>query len=191
MESDRFDAFTRTLSSRRTALGGGLGGVAALLGLGGGEEAAAHDPRPACRKLADPARRRACLRRARRHLRLRHSCKPHPIAVTCANRCGSTRNNCKKAVACICPPDKTCLLNNGCARTCSVASLTCPAGCTCGIPLAEAPGTLAGCYPSTLSSCTQVPTPCTSTAQCPFGQFCGLVCGSVPGEGRCFPNCPV
>lgn len=65
MDSDRFDILTRMLSSRRLTLTGLLGGLTALLALRSGEDAAAHDPIPACRKIDNPERRRDCLRRAR------------------------------------------------------------------------------------------------------------------------------
>lgn len=78
MESNRFDTVTRSLSSRRATLTSLLGGVAALLGVAGVEEAGAHNPIPNCRRVADPKKRRACLRRARAHIRQRHTCRPQP-----------------------------------------------------------------------------------------------------------------
>jgi hypothetical protein len=57
MDSDRFDAFTRSLSSRRSALGGLFGGLGALLALGLPEEVDAHNYLARCRRIQDPVRR--------------------------------------------------------------------------------------------------------------------------------------
>jgi hypothetical protein len=111
MDSARFDALTRVLSSRRTAMIGALGGLAALLSLPG-SDADAHNPVPACNKIKNSARRRACLRRARQHNRS-HICRPQPPSVTCANRCGPILDNCRKQVNCTCPANQPCDLGSG------------------------------------------------------------------------------
>lgn len=67
MESNRFEVFTLTLSSRRMALGGLLGGVVVLLGMAEPEEAATHNFLSRCRRIKNSPRRRACLKRARAH----------------------------------------------------------------------------------------------------------------------------
>jgi hypothetical protein len=68
MDSQQFDALTRSLRSRRTIFSGLLGGsLSALLSLAEPEAAAAHDPLPTCRKIKNKQRRTRCLRRARRH----------------------------------------------------------------------------------------------------------------------------
>ena len=187
MDSKRFDALTRTLSSRRLVL---AGGVAALRGLIGAGDASAHNPVLACRKIEDPGKRRRCLRRAKQHSRLKHTCKALPVTVTCANRCGSTTNNCKKAVACACPPGKLCLLNDSCSRLCEGEVIPCPPTCNCGIPAVEG-GT--HCFPAALEECQQVPQVCTSTSQCPIGHYCGIAdCGPAGAlEGRCIPVCSI
>jgi hypothetical protein len=190
MDSDRFDALSRVLSSRRAALTGVLGGVAALLGLPRVEEASAHNPIPACQKLADPTKRQACLRRARRHNRKQHSCKAKPLAVTCADgRCGPRRNNCRRQVSCPCASGKLCLGNRTCSRFCGL-SVPCPPGCACGAP--DISGSLIHCLPLTISDCPQVPQVCTSSTECPFGHYCGrTVCGpGMTEQGRCIPVCP-
>lgn len=189
MDSERFDALTRTVASRRAALAGLVSGVTALLGLGGVEDAAAHNPIPGCRKIKDPEQREACLRRAKRHIKLKHSCKPQPVAVTCANRCGVTRNNCKKAVSCTCPAGKLCLGNSSCSRLCFVPGLPgdCPPGCGCGVSAIEGGN---HCIPSTISQCEQVPLTCVNSAGCPHGHFCAPT--GCPGfSGRCVPVCPI
>lgn len=193
MESNRFDSLTRSLSSRRATLTSLLGGVAALLGIAGVEEAAAHDPTPHCRRLADPKKRRACLRRARAHIRRRHTCRPQPKAVTCTGRCNiKVRNNCRTTVACSCPRGKLCLANKVCNRFCVTPGTganpagDCPLGCTCGFPTIDDPAVL---------HCTSVGFTCqdlnlevcTSTSQCPAGQFCTPdLCGL---SGVCIPRC--
>ncbi len=190
MDDAQFDALTRALHSRRTAVVGLLGGLTAMLGLDGGD-ATAHNPAPACRNIADARRRARCRRRARAHHRHRHSCTPQPAAVTCRNRCGGTRNNCKQAVACTCPAETTCLPNQGCSRACAAPPFACPAGCACfdGVLLVETSSFQ--CVPLGISECEQVPQVCTSTAECPFGQFCGTTACSPGGddEGRCIPVC--
>jgi hypothetical protein len=190
VDDAHFDALTRSLHSRRTAVSGLLGGFAALLGLGG--DANAHNPAPACRRLTEPARRR-CLRRARAHHRNRHVCKPRPRAVTCRNRCGGTRNNCRHKVSCACPAGKTCLRNQGCSRACTPPNFDCPASCACLDDAILVETSQRQCVPLGISECAQFPQVCTSTAECPFGQFCGITPCSPGGddEGRCIPVCPV
>jgi hypothetical protein len=187
VDSARFDTLTRVLATRRIAITSSLvGGIAVLLGVSWVEEAAAHNPIPACRRIADPVKRRRCLRRARAHNRKRHSCRPRPVAITCVNRCGRAIDNCRKPVACACPVGKSCLLNNSCASACS-APETCPPGCTCLFPAVEG-----GMYCISLAvSCATVPQVCTSTVQCPLGQHCMLTgCGVSGPENRCVPLCP-
>lgn len=97
MENDRFDALTRTFASRRSALGGLLGGLAAVLGFTQPEEADAHNFLPRCRKIKDAPRRRACVRRARAHNRTHRSIPP-----PCVPQCSGGKA-CVSG-ACACPP---------------------------------------------------------------------------------------
>lgn len=189
MDSEHFDALTRALTSRRTALGGLLGGgFAALLGLTLPEEASAHNLLPGCRKIKDLAKRRACLRRAQRHNRLRH-CRPQPTTVTCAGRCGTWPNNCNKSVTCrACAPKLDCLNNGSCGRICTIPSAPCPNGCYCSNFTVEGPQHCILAPP-----CSDMPQTCASTTECPLGQQCQhTVCG--PGgslSNRCVPLCPL
>lgn len=73
MDPTRFDAFARSLSSRRATLGGLVGGLAALGTILRPEEAEAHNPLPRCRSIKNRKQRTACIRRARKHNRL-HRC---------------------------------------------------------------------------------------------------------------------
>ena len=191
MDFEKFDGLTRSFASRRAALTGLAGGVAALLGLVGEDEAIAHNAAAKCRKLSDPIKRRQCLRRARAHNR-RHRCKAKPTAIVCGGRCGTTVDNCGKQISCPgCAVGKTCLGNGSCSRTCVVRGVPgdCPAGCGCGIPAVD--GGI-HCIPLSISQCDQIPQVCTVTAQCPVGTFCGNApCGpDSTDQGRCIPVCP-
>lgn len=116
MDDSRFDALTRTVGSRRT-----------VLSLDPADEVAAHNPVPDCHIIDVPERRRACLRRARRHHRQQHTCRPQSPAVTCGGRCGTARvNNCDKKVSCACPAGKACLGNGSCVEACGLDFSTFP-----------------------------------------------------------------
>lgn len=190
MDSKQFDAVARALSSRRTVLAILLGGAAAHFAGGDPDVALAHNPANACRKLADPVKRRRCLRRAQAHKRRCHSQTP---LATCAGRCGSLPAPCGKVVTCPCPAGKLCLSNNSCSRFCSVPGVPgdCPAGCSCGGRTTEDPTGTFHCYPNGLS-CLEVSQGCASTAQCPSGHFCAPnACPGPSGtfENRCIPVC--
>lgn len=187
MDTKQFDALTRALSTRRTALAGLAGGLAALLGLAAPDEVTAHNPAPACRKLKDRKRRRACLRRARAHNRT-HQCRPLPPAVVCASvrRCdGVAVDNCGRLINCTCPLGKTCLPNGSCAQAC-VGDTPCSPGCLC-----SAESSVEGVRPciSTPQPCEVIPQACTSTAECPVGRFCREV-GCDGLTKRCVSLCP-
>jgi hypothetical protein len=100
MDADRFDRFARILSSRRVALGGLLGGaLAALSGWATPEEAGAHNPVPACRRIKNKNKRKACLKRANQHNALHRV--PPPVcqgrnvcAQGVAAACGAPGNEC-------------------------------------------------------------------------------------------------
>lgn len=188
MDDHRFDALTRAVSSRRTALGRLLGGsLTALLGLPAPEEAAAHSFMARCRAIRDPQRRAACLRRAKAHRtwHVQHPpCVPQALALTCVGRCGVYTNNCNQATACPCPAGKTCLGNGSCAQTCS--SETCPSGCLCGSASAEGSRQCikAEQFCADLTQC------CTSSAGCPLGWQCQFTGCSGSACSRCVQLCP-
>lgn len=192
MDHERFDALTRDLTTRptrptrRTLLGGLVGGVAALIDLTVPGTATAHNLRTVCRTLPDPAKRRRCLNRAREHKRRCHSIAP---AVTCAGRCGTWPDQCGKAVSCaVCAAPKLCLSNGSCGQSCSGTS--CPTDCKC---LPRNPLVEGGTYClSNNVTCATALQPCSATAACPVGQACLIMdCAtpSNPAANRCVPLC--
>jgi hypothetical protein len=79
MDADGFDSLARSLvasGSRRRALGGLLAGPLGLLGVRS-KEAAAHDPRKACKKKSGEAKRK-CLKKAKKHNAQHASQTPSP-----------------------------------------------------------------------------------------------------------------
>jgi hypothetical protein len=165
-----------------------VSGVAALAT----PEAGAHDVTARCRKLTDPARRRACLRRARAHKRNKHACEPKRPSVICGKlgRCsGVAVNNCGKLINCTCPKGKTCLGNGSCARSCPPGPNTCPASCICifdvGAPF------ISGTCMLPVSGCPDLQPLCASDEQCPPNRFCLITtCGpNNTAQGRCAPLC--
>lgn len=190
MDAKQFDVLTRIFGTRRSVLSAGMAG---LLGLIKVDVAAAHNPAPACKRIKDPKRRRACLRRARAHNRRhRQTCVPQPELVTCAGRCGAVLNNCNKVVTCfICPPGRTCLSNGSCAEACAgnIGPEECPSGCFCTDP--GNPSVEGGrhCLTADLR-CADIPHVCSSTAECPVGQQCVLTSCGGANPHRCVPLCP-
>lgn len=186
MDGTRFDAFTRSISSRRTALGGLLAApLAVLISLATPQEAVAHDFRARCRHIEDRPRREACLRRARAHRRRCHS--PQTVAAACAGRCGVWPDRCGRARSCpACAVPKLCLSNGSCSQACS-RSEECPGTCGCG-PVAVG-GDVRQCNVGPPLDCGSFPVTCTSTADCPVGSYCGVV-ASLCGTNRCVPLCP-
>lgn len=189
MHQAEFDALTRNLSSRRTALVGLLGGVVTLLGLTIPEEVSAHDPSARCRKLKNAKRRRSCLRRARAHART-HVCKPMTPAAVCAGarRCdGLAVNNCGKLINCTCPVGKACTDNGSCTRQCPASSPTsCPSGCFCQSDVENANT----CFAGVITDCAQIPEVCATSTECPPGFRCFRTgCSPASERNRCFPIC--
>jgi hypothetical protein len=190
MDSRQFDTLTRALSeagSRRGLLAvlsalPLLGGLAALINLdevGGKGHHKRHKPAHHARLSA-----------AKKHKKRKHKkrkqkkCKPRPLAQTCAGKCGTVLNNCKKSVDCDpCDCDPPC----GACETCSDA-LTCePCEPCCGdVCCLHAD---AVCHATTAACCV----PDTKAQTC-NGQ-CGDVvnnCGGTVNCGPCVcePACP-
>jgi hypothetical protein len=201
LDSDRFDAFTRTLSSRRTALGGLVGGIAALLGVTSPEETTAHNYLASCRRKRDPVLRQRCLQMAREHNRKHRTCRSITLREACrAKDCGVVRDACGKRRNCgPCSSHQACLSNNTCATQCTGSpcigdtQFYCPPGCVCSREFEAGTGVL-HClnaadpnYTCTISN----PTYCATTRDCRVGDKCEPVpCG--PGgalERRCVATC--
>jgi hypothetical protein len=165
MESDRFDALTRSLTtgaSRRGLLTGVTSGLLAVLPLSlTGAEAKKK------RKNKKP-----------KNCRTEVGCVPEPRNTTCGGHCGDRINNCGQTIGCpTCSGERVCLSNGSCAWPC--LSSGCPSGCICSLDSAE--GT---------SHCIANSSPtgqaCTSTAECPHGQHCQNV---MPGGQFCIGLC--
>lgn len=196
MDGDQFDDLVRTLSSRRSALGGLVGsGVAMLLRLAGPDQAAAHNPLPACRRIKDKRKRARCIRRARRH-NATHQTPPPPPPCTpnCAGKscgsdgCSGSCGSCSGTTTCVggtcqttCTPNcagKNCG-SNGCGGSCG----TCSGGQVCS-------------NPANGGICQSTCTPSCAGKNCGSngcGGSCGtctggLVCSNPANGGTC--QCP-
>jgi hypothetical protein len=162
MDADHFDTLTRTVGSRRGILATLLGGVA-LLG------------------LSDVANAKK-----RRH-KNKKKCKIKKIKVSCTDSCRFFNiSNCRKFdVQCKCGSGKTCLANKTCGLSCD-ATDDCPAesGCTCST---SEPNVCLAPF----TTCEDFPTPCETTADCPFRSVCeDTLCGEGGAtEQRCLPLC--
>lgn len=107
MESDRFDALTRLLSSRRSTLGGLLGGTLALLGLTQPEEvSAARCPKgkKPCRKGCIPRARCCtnadCQTRTTGRVCRQGRCQCPPGRTLCGGRCRNLQSDATNCGAC-------------------------------------------------------------------------------------------
>ena len=197
MDSRRFDAFTRTLSSRRSALAGLAAGVGALLGFALPEEANAHNFLARCRRIRHPGRRGRCLRQAQEHNFRHRYCRILAPREACSRvDCGIVRDGCGNATDCgPCASVHTCSSNNSCAFSCLFPGRQggCPDGCTCSSERDSVTGDLhcLNDLDPNLQCNALPPTYCTSTTDCRIGYKCEPVpCG--PGgalERRCVATC--
>jgi hypothetical protein len=186
MDDQTFDRLARrfeSLTSRRSTLGA-LAGAGLLSALGG-----------------------SGLETAAKRKKKKKKCKAESAASTCAGRCGSVKNNCKKAVECgdcgicrrcsgagvcaadpgqvgdECASDKVCLANGSC-QACGASGEPCcpPTSCDGG----------AVCVSGTCEPCGFLDAPCCSSNNCipspGLGCFNGTceLCGD-DGE-QCCPN---
>lgn len=188
MDPTRFDRLSRALAAHGPRRGV-LGLLAALLlagALGGllGEERAGGQGSGAG-VGGGGGRRRRRRRRARHHpgqdkndrkrkrKKKKSRCTPEPLAQTCANRCGSVTNNCKKPVncgSCACTPACdacfTCEEGPNTPGICVVDPAQQGESCGSDGKVCQADG-----------SCTCVP-----LTECPAGKECGTIsdgCGGV------------
>jgi hypothetical protein len=169
-----FDAFVRSWDrkSRRDSMrwlaGGAFGGALTRL---------------------DSAVTVAKKRKSKKKNRKAPPCVPQDPVALCAASGGTKSDNCGRVVVCPCPAGKSSLSNYSCAKTCTT-------GADC--PGADPPTGVCGCVYSSVEgpkyclapvqTCDRIPQVCTSTAQCPQGQFCAVT--ECPGDNRrCWPLC--
>jgi hypothetical protein len=126
--------------------------------------------------LADATARKRRRKRPCRHIRYKLRADTCPLLRT---------NSCRRKKRVNCQSGKTCLANNSCGVSCA-ASTDCPAesGCTCSH---SAPKVCLG----PVTSCGEIPTRCTTTADCPLYSVCEeTACGvGDTAEKRCAPLC--
>lgn len=186
MNAKHVDALTRTISSRRIALGGLLGGGAALLGLALPEEVTAHNFLPVSTRSrmsrnswpagGEPGGTTACSTPA-----IRGPMRSPPAPGAAGPR--STPAASRSAVL----PVEMASVAGPMARAaaCTNDAESCLPDCAC----------LA--FPSTgglrhyfcpFVDCSEIPVPCTSTATCPVGHVCLLNARDGEDEPhRCIP----
>src|SRR5215213_7719176 len=209
MHALHFDAFTRFVTERSTrrgvlhALAGG--GLAALVGWPAGvSNVAAKNQggkKRKKKKTTSPSvtctptcRRKQCGEdgcggscgscAAGQHCISGTCCTPEPPAVTCAGRCGTAISvkTCRQPVACSCPRGQQCLANGSCSTLCTLTA-DCPNCFSCRASTEGAKYCLAGTFCSSQT--------CTSTAECPVGEYCQVTdCGpNGTPENRCEQLC--
>jgi hypothetical protein len=156
MDTDRFDALTRAVGSRRGILAAALGGITLV------------------RFIADATAKK---RRKKRCGRIKYRHRPDTCYTFKTNKCGG-----KKTLKC--QTGKICLANKTCGLDC--AATECPADLGCICSMSEPKVCLAP-----FTACEEVPTACTSTADCPFYSVCDdAPCGEGDAtETRCLPLC--
>lgn len=98
--------------------------------------------------------------------------------TNCGGTCVDTKTDAANCGTCgaACPTNQVCLSNGSCATVCG-------SSCPC-----IAPASVEGpeyCTPPVFN-CNQIPTPCTTTSECPQGQFCANL-DSFCGSDRCYP----
>jgi hypothetical protein len=166
MDSARFDRLTRSLTdahSRRGALVGLLGGALGLLGARS-RDADAHNPIKKCKKFDDKQKKKACIRKAKKH-NAQHAAAALPPAPTCSD---GIKNGSETGVDCggSC---KRCPNGQGCASRNDCESALCSGG--------------------TCQACTENPENCGDANGAPC--FCSGeagVCNNGVTSGA-FPNC--
>lgn len=175
MDGDRFDALTRTISSRRAFGGAVAGTVAALLGLGTADAAPCRPRQRRCR--GECIARRLCCRTS--------ECQPNVTGRVCKNgHCTCPPARPKKCGG-RCIPQAACCTSAECpaGTTCSGGACICPAGSSpCGARCAGAEG----------ASCTGYQSCCSQSCDFLVG---GGTCSSCNGHycdanNPCCPGTP-
>ena len=204
MDADRFESLLRSLSpspSRRRALrllAGLVLGSPLALGTPGTD---AHDTSAKCKKLADKDKRKKCLKKAKKHLARHGRQTPRcsdgltDCGGGCVNthtdeaNCGSCGTGCATTQVCqagSCFPQSTCPAFG--PPACGPSATACGPDCGCGV---SAEGNIV-CIQS--EPACEAPTPCTTSADCPFGKACIDISGCCetplpPGSRNCFAPC--
>jgi hypothetical protein len=190
VDSRHFDALVTALArlnSRRQLLTvlATLPVIGGLLGLFSEDEAAGKDRRRR-RKQRHKRRKNAG---SRKHKKNKKKCKPEPITQTCAGKCGTVTNNCKKRVNCgSCTCNPTCEV----CFTCQDQGGNAPGACILDPAQQGEPCGSDGkvCQPD--GSCACIPTTCADA-----GAACGVVddgcggalqCGTCGGNQLCIEN---
>jgi hypothetical protein len=188
MNGSQFDRLVRVLTDRSTtrrALAGGLtgGSVAALFGRAPANEAAAHNPLAACRRIKQKRKRALCVRRARQHNATHRTPQPVPLPtpVECVADDCPDPGPCKVR-ACgdnVCAPEN---VPNG--TSCGSNNETCGGGVCCPFGHTTCFGTCVSraCDGSLLGGCND-------RCQAPGRACCGgLFCRQTDsGQFRCRP----
>lgn len=167
MDPVRFDDLARVLSvpdSRRRVVGllAAVPVVGGLLGFLAAEEAEGQGRR----KRRKKAHKHGKGRRRKHH---RKKCRAESVAQTCAGKCGSVTNNCKKAVDC-----------GSCACT-----PACNACFTCRAQGANAPGTCVVDPTQQGQACGDPGQICQADGACACDASSCPGCTTCGGDGRC------
>jgi hypothetical protein len=93
------------------------------------------------------------------------------------------KNKKKKKKKCGCRGGRKRLSNQSCAKVCNGES-DCAQLCVCGFFSVDG---VRYCAPQ-VNACAEIPDSCSTTAQCPLGQYCADVT-AVCGSNRCAPLC--
>src|SRR5688572_1506255 len=214
MESDRFDALARSLSttgSRRRTLAFALSGVLAPLFVR--EDAAAHDPSKRCKKKSGKAKKK-CVKQAKAHDAAHASETPPPCVPDCRGKdcgpggCGGSCGTCGGGSdcvngICVCPSETemcqgTCvtpLCLSGMARNpitcgcCARPGQDCSGDCCSGrCDTTPEPGDFEACRGQREGE------PCQFNEQCSSELCTDTVCrcpsNRQPCQGQCYQPCP-
>ncbi|MGH2617440.1 MAG: hypothetical protein ACRDJC_19575 [Thermomicrobiales bacterium] len=104
------------------------------------------------------------------------------LAALSLTESAAKKKNMKKK-KCGCRGGRKHLTNGSCAKVCADES-DCALICACGLLSVEGERHCA----SDFMICTQIPQSCSTTAQCPLGQYCLAIAGFC-GTNRCLPLC--
>jgi hypothetical protein len=214
MDSDRFDALTRSLSaggSRRHALGAALGGMAGAFGLAEVRAAKSGKCKPKCGEC-ERCKKGDCDTKNGKKRCKKGKCKLKPTGApctafpggacqngTCINlkadeaNCGSLGTVCTASQVCqagSCFPQSTCAATV--TNYCAPLAPSCGSGLTSCFCARSAEGNVL-CLHDEDELCMTAPL-CQTSAECPPGEACvdvqGCCASDPPGSKRCLARCP-